>query len=64
MRFIKINDLVAKSGIPKASIYFAIAKGQFPVQLKVSSRSVIWNESEIEEWMLNCIAQRNTQFAR
>ena len=64
MRFIKIKDVVAKTGMPKASIYFAIAKGQFPVQLKVSSRSVVWNESEIEEWMLNCIAQRNTQLAR
>ncbi len=64
MRFLKIKDVVAKTGLPKASIYFAIAKGKFPVQLKVSTRGVAWNESEVEEWMAGCIADRNTQLAK
>ena len=58
MRFIKLKDVMMMTGLPRSSVYWAIAKGDFPTQIKVSTRSVVWLADEIEAWMENCIISR------
>ena len=64
MKFLRIKDVIAKTGLQKASVYCAISKGEFPAQLKLSDRCVGWNEAEVEAWMRNCLAVRDANLTR
>jgi prophage regulatory protein len=64
MKFLRIRDVIAKTGLPKASVYCAISKGEFPTQLQLSDRCVAWDEDEVEAWMKNCLAVRDANLTR
>jgi prophage regulatory protein len=64
MKFLRIRDVVCKTGLPKASVYCAISKGEFPAPLKLSERCVGWYEAEVEAWMKNCLAVRDANLTR
>jgi len=49
-RIIRIREVIAMTGLSRSSIYAAIKQGTFPAQLKLSTRSSGWLESEIIEW--------------
>lgn len=53
----RINTVSEKTGLPKSTIYWMIAKNLFPKQIKLSARSVGWLESEVNAW----IEQRTNQ---
>ncbi|WP_234701714.1 helix-turn-helix transcriptional regulator [Glaesserella parasuis] len=57
-RFLKIDDVVARSGLAKTSIYRRIRSGQFPKSINLGGRRVVWLESELNEWM-NAQIERN-----
>lgn len=59
MRFIKLNQVIELTGKSRSSIYSSISQGTFPRQLKISERSVVWNEAEIVEWMESCLQSRS-----
>lgn len=50
-RLIRINEVVGKTAIPKSTIYWMIANGKFPKQIKISERISVWNEQEINNWI-------------
>jgi prophage regulatory protein len=58
-RFLRINEVVDVTGLPRATIYEMEAKGKFPKQVRLSPRAVGWIESEISEWQKACIAERD-----
>ncbi|MGD0466463.1 MAG: AlpA family transcriptional regulator [Gammaproteobacteria bacterium] len=45
------------TGLSRSSIYLRIAKGNFPRQISLGTRTVGWIKSEIEAWLSNQIAQ-------
>lgn len=49
-RIIRIREVIAMPGLSRLSIYAGIKQGTFPAQLKLSTRSSGWLESEIIEW--------------
>jgi prophage regulatory protein len=59
VRFIKIGEVKEITGLSRTAIYDSIAKGRFPKQLKISERSVVWDEAEIHQWMEGCLQSRN-----
>lgn len=50
-RFIRMKDVVDRTGLTRATIYRKIAGGEFPKQVKLGPAIVAWRESEIAEWM-------------
>jgi prophage regulatory protein len=55
----KINRLPAveyKSGLSRSSIYLRMSKGLFPQSISLGGRAVGWLESDIDEWIEQCIA--------
>lgn len=48
---IKLNEVRARTGLSRSSIYAFIDKGTFPAQVKLGERSVAWVDSEIEGWV-------------
>lgn len=45
-----------RTGLPRSTIYDAIAAGTFPAPIRLGARSVGWLESEVEAWIAQRIA--------
>lgn len=59
-RILRIEDVINRTGLAKATIYRQMAKGLLPQRLKLTGkggRAVGWLESEINAW----ISSRGTE---
>lgn len=55
-RFLRTEDVLHITGLPKATIYEEMSRGAFPLPIKVTPRRVAWLETDIEEWQKEKIA--------
>lgn len=60
MQFIRLPQVIEKTGLARATIYKYMANSSFPKQLALGGGNVAWLESEIHEWMLAKIEERDT----
>jgi len=56
---LKIQDVVHKCNLSKATIYKKAKEGTFPKQIKLSERSSGWLESEINDWIASKVSDRD-----
>ncbi len=54
-RILRLPAVIERTGKPRPSIYRMIKEGIFPKQIKLGERSVGWLESEVDEWIKQCI---------
>ena len=47
----RLPEVIKLTGFRRSQIYRLVNIGEFPKQVKISSKSVAWLESELEEWM-------------
>lgn len=59
IKLIRIKDVIDTTGLACSTIYKYVDKGIFPKAVKLGCRSVAWVESEVQEWILEKIAQRD-----
>lgn len=59
MRLIKIKVVMDMTGLGRSTIYKFMAEGSFPMPVRLSTRSVAWVESEIQNWIQEKIDQRD-----
>ena len=59
MRFIKLKEVMNITGLARATVYKYIANDRFPKSVSLGERAVAWIESEIQDWMLERIAERD-----
>lgn len=57
-RALRLPEVCARVGMSRAWIYDAIARGDFPAQIKTGSRASAWIDSEIDAWLLSRTVQR------
>ena len=50
-RFLRISEVVARTGLSRSTIYEWSADGRFPPPVRLSDRVVRWVEAEVEAWM-------------
>jgi prophage regulatory protein len=50
-RFIRLPEVLARTGLSPATIYRQIKVGRFPAQVTLGIRAVGWIESEIDDWI-------------
>ena len=50
-KLIKISDVMKQTSLSRSSIYRLVNQGLFPEQVKLSTRSSAWIESEIDDWI-------------
>jgi len=50
-RLLRLPQVKHLTGLSKSSIYARIAEDSFPRQIPLGSRSVVWLESDIQNWI-------------
>ena len=57
--FIRLLEVIKRTGYRRTSIYEKIAEGTFPAPIKLGPRAVAWVSEEIEKWMDERVAERD-----
>ena len=57
--FIRLPEVIKRTGYCRTSIYEKIAEGTFPAPIKLGPRAVAWVSEEIEKWMDERVAERD-----
>lgn len=57
-KLIKLKDVMASTGLGRSTIYKYIEDGKFPKSVSLGCRAVAWVESEIQDWILERIEER------
>ncbi|MDD1829910.1 AlpA family transcriptional regulator [Photobacterium sp. ZSDE20] len=61
MRFLRLKEVIALTGLGRSSIYKFMEENTFPKTVSLGGRAVAWVESEIEEWMEQRLTLRESQ---
>ncbi|EKA7363829.1 helix-turn-helix transcriptional regulator [Vibrio harveyi] len=61
MKLIRQKEVTEMTGVSRASVYKLMAVGRFPKSVSLGERAVAWVESEVQEWILERIAERDEQ---
>ena len=57
-RFLRLSDVMHRTGLSRSSIYLAMSKGEFPQSINLGARSVGWLDSEIDNWIESHLNER------
>jgi len=60
MRLIKLKEVIEKTSLGRSTIYEFMTKGRFPKQVSLGAKSVAWLESEVDDWIMDRIGERDT----
>jgi prophage regulatory protein len=52
-----------RTGLPPASLHERIVAGRFPKPVLIGARAVAWVESEVQAWIEQRIAERDSERA-
>jgi len=61
MKFMRLKEVMEMTGLARATVYKYFANNQFSESVSLGDRAVAWLESEVEEWMLERIAERDAE---
>lgn len=61
MNILRLKDVKKVTGLGRTSIYKFIAEGTFPKSVSLSDRAVGWISTEIDEWVLARIRERDSE---
>jgi len=63
MKLIRLHQVMEMTGLGRSTIYKYISESWFPKPVPLVGRSVGWVESEINEWIIARIEERDRQAA-
>ena len=58
-KFLRLPDVIERTGYKRTTIYEMIKAGNFPAPVHLGPRAVAWVESEVEAWMQERIDARD-----
>ena len=56
-QFLRIKDVVSLTTLSTSNIWDKVAKGNFPMPTKLSTRVSVWTLEQVEMWMKDQIEQ-------
>ncbi|MFC3681382.1 helix-turn-helix transcriptional regulator [Bacterioplanoides pacificum] len=59
MKILKLKEVMDCTALARSTIYKYISEDFFPKPIPLGTRSVGWLESEVEEWILARVAERD-----
>ena len=64
IRFIRKKEVMHRTGLSSTGIYDLIKRGLFPKQITLAGgKSVAWLESDVEQWLKQCLENSTNQGA-
>ena len=54
---LRLPDVKSQTGLSRSAIYQRIAEDNFPKQINLGGRAVGWLESDIQNWIKECLAE-------
>jgi prophage regulatory protein len=64
MKIIRRKEVQERTGLSRSTIYLRISKGLFPKQISLGDRACGWLESDINNWIENCITTSSNKKER
>lgn len=61
VRFLRIRQVVERTGLPPSTVYALMASGSFPRSIALGPRIRAWLEREVEDWQAARITERDLQ---
>jgi len=58
-KIIRLKDVLETTGLARATMYKMMTDGVFPKSISLGERSVGWLESEVQDWILAKIEERD-----
>lgn len=59
MRIIRLKEVTHLTGLARSTVYKYLAEGTFPKSVPLGDRSIGFLESEIQEWIMARIKERD-----
>ena len=60
MRIIRLKEVIDSTGLARSTIYKYIGEGTFPKPVSLGDRCVGWVDSEVHDWILARIDERDS----
>jgi len=54
-KIIRLPEVKNKTGLSRSSIYLRMSNGEFPQSISLGSRAIGWLDTDIEQWLDNCV---------
>lgn len=64
MKVLRLNQVIDTTGLSRSTVYKYISEGTFPKPISLGERSVGWLESEVMDWLLARIEERDLSSIR
>jgi prophage regulatory protein len=58
-KLLTLKEVIALTSLSRSLIYANAAKGEFPRQVRLCGRRVIWVEAEIQKWIKQMMDKRD-----
>ena len=59
MRIFRLQDVITATGLSRSTLYKYISEGTFPKPISLGDRCVGWVDSEVHDWILARIEERD-----
>ncbi|EKO3516605.1 AlpA family transcriptional regulator [Vibrio fluvialis] len=59
MRLIRLKEVMHVTGLARATIYKYMDEGTFPKSVPLGGRAAAWEESQVEDWILERLRERD-----
>ena len=59
MRIMRLKEVIDCTGLGRSSIYNFVSEGTFPKSIPLGGRAVGWLESEVNDWIMMKIEERD-----
>lgn len=59
MRIIRLKEVIESTGLARSTVYKFISDGVFPKPISLGDRCVGWLESEVQDWILDKVKERD-----
>lgn len=61
MRIMRLKEVIDTTGLGRSTVYKYVAEGTFPKPISLGDRCVGWLHSEVQNWILTKIEERDMQ---
>lgn len=59
MRIIRLKEVIDSTGLARSTIYKYISENTFPKPVSLGDRCVGWVDSEVHDWILSRVEERD-----